>query len=123
MMGVAHGPLASEGRVGSLPFVCESAQQLTLLVVRPLSSAQHNAVPYVRWGSGQALRLILAPPKSRIMRPYLGRPSPPHCSDQFSRSTGLQIIQAEAASRLSLILAFGLCPVLARKRTSNHLVT
>lgn len=32
----AHGPPASEGRVGVLPLVCEAAQRMTLLVPRPL---------------------------------------------------------------------------------------
>lgn len=47
MMEDAHGPPASEGRVGVLPVVC----------------AQHNAVPCMQWGSGQALRLILGVPR------------------------------------------------------------
>lgn len=60
----AHGPPASEGRVGVLPLVCEAAQRMTLLVARPLLlSVQHNAVPSMQWGSGQALRLILAAPR------------------------------------------------------------
>jgi hypothetical protein len=36
----AHGPPATEGRVGVLPLVCEAAQRLTLLVARPLLLVQ-----------------------------------------------------------------------------------